>query len=232
MITDLLQAWGAPISKDMLRLALTHRSFAYEHDEPHNERLEYLGDSILGLIVAEKVFREYPTASEGDMSQMKTYAVSEVALADIARTLGLGDYIRLGKGEKLSGGRDKDSILSDTVEALIAATYLENGMDVAREVVDRLVDQKIRDASVLGPHLDWQTSFEELAHAQGLEGTLTFTFESEGPDHAKVFTAHAWMGDQAWGSGRGSSQKKARHKAAEASFWMIQARADESADQP
>ncbi len=218
---DLLERWGVQISPAMLRLALTHRSFAYEHEEPHNERLEFLGDSILGLIVADKVFREYPQASEGDMSRMKTYAVSEPALADIARELELGDHIRLGRGEKLSGGRDKDSILSDTVEALIAATYVESGMEVARAVVERLVEKKIRDASVLGPNLDWQTSFEELAHTQGYEGTLQFEIESEGPDHARIFTAHGYMGGRSWGSGRGTSQRKARHKAAESSFKIL-----------
>ncbi|MCF2707109.1 ribonuclease III [Arcanobacterium haemolyticum] len=231
---DFLERWGAEISRPMLRLALTHRSFAYEHDEPHNERLEFLGDSILGLIVADKVFREYPHASEGDMSRMKTYAVSEPALADIARALDLGEFIRLGRGEKLSGGRDKDSILSDTVEALIAATYVENGMEVTTRVVDRLVAQKILDASVLGPNLDWQTSFEELAHAQGYEGTLQFDITSEGPDHARIFTAHGHMGGRAWGTGRGTSQRKARHKAAEASFKMLQAELtghDESASE-
>ncbi|MCI1674943.1 MAG: ribonuclease III [Ancrocorticia sp.] len=220
---ELIDRWGIDIKRPLLRQALTHRSFAFEHDEPHNERLEFLGDSILGLIVAEKVYREYPEASEGDMSRMKTYAVSERALADIARELDLGESIRLGKGEKLTGGADKDSILSDTVEALIAATYLQHGMEPTRQVVDRLVTPKIRDASVLGPNLDWQTSFEELAHARGMEGIMTFEMESSGPDHARVFTATGFMGGQKWGSGQGSSQKKARQKAAEASFRMITA---------
>ncbi|WP_124039324.1 ribonuclease III [Neoactinobaculum massilliense] len=220
---ELLERWGAEISHPLLRRALTHRSFAYEHDEPHNERLEFLGDSVLGLIIAEKVFREFPHATEGDMSRMKTYAVSEKALADVARALDLGPFIRLGKGEKQSGGDRKDSILSDTVESLIAATYLENGMEVARRVVDRLLNQKIQDASVLGPNLDWQTSFEERAHARGMEGTLEFDITSRGPDHARVFTAVAHMGGRTWGSGEGTSQKHARHKAAEASFRLIAA---------
>ena len=220
---ELIDRWGIDIKRPMLRLALTHRSFAFEHDEPHNERLEFLGDSILGLVVAEKVYREYPHASEGDMSRMKTYAVSERALADIARELGLGEFIRLGKGEQQSGGRDKDSILSDTVEALIGATYLQYGMEPTREVVDRLVSPKVADASVLGPNLDWQTSFEELAHARGMEGIMTFDMESSGPDHARLFTATGSMGGRVWGTGSGTSQKKARQKASEASFRMISA---------
>ena len=220
---DLLARWGIEISRPMLRLALTHRSFAYEHDEPHNERLEFLGDSILGLIVAEKVYREYPEATEGDMSKMKIGSVSEVALADIARHLDLGDSIRLGRGEKIDGGRDKDSILSDTVEALIAATYLQHGMDATREVVERLVAPKILEARNLGPNFDWQTKFAEMTRDAGIEGTLTFEFSSEGPDHARVFTAIGTMDGRTSGQGTGTTRKKARHKAAQASCAMLEA---------
>lgn len=224
---EFCEIWGVPISRSLLRRALTHRSFAFEHDEAHNERLEFLGDSILGMIVAEKVFRDYPHASEGDMSRMKTYAVSERGLADIARELNLGKFIRLGKGEDKSGGRNKDSILSDTLEALIAATYQEHGMDVTHSLVSKLVERKLTEASVLGPNLDWQTSFEELAHRQGMEGTLQFDITSEGPDHARVFTAVATMAGRQWGSGSGSSQKNARRKASEASYWLLREEVDE-----
>ena len=168
---ELVERWGVNIKRPLLRLALTHRSFAFEHDEPHNERLEFLGDSVLGFIAADKVFREFPDSREGDMSRMKTFAVSEKALASIARELDLGRFLRLGRGEDLSGGRDKDSILSDTVEALIAATYLEHGLEVTRKIVERLVAPKIDDASLLGPNLDWQTSFEEVAHGRGRAGS-------------------------------------------------------------
>lgn len=219
--STLIERWGIAISRPVLRRALTHRSFAFEHDEPHNERLEFLGDSVLGMIVADMLYRDFPDNSEGDMSRMKTYAVSERGLADIARGLGLGEFIRLGKGEKMSGGRDKDSILSDTVEALIAATYIEHGLEPTRRIVERLVARKIEDASVLGPNLDWQTSFEELAHSRGMEGTLQFRISHEGPDHARVFTAQAFMGGRDWGSGTGSSQKNARRKASEASYRML-----------
>lgn len=218
---EFAEIWGIEISRSLLRRALTHRSFAFEHDEEHNERLEFLGDSILGMIVAEKLYKDYPDASEGDMSRMKTYAVSERGLSDIARELNLGQFIRLGKGEDKSGGRDKDSILSDTLEALIAATYLQHGMDTTRALVSRLVARKLEEASVLGPNLDWQTSFEEIAHRHGMEGTLQFEMTSEGPDHARVFTAVAHMAGRQWGSGTGSSQKNARRKASEASYWLL-----------
>ncbi|MBE6484696.1 MAG: ribonuclease III [Actinomycetaceae bacterium] len=220
---ELVDRWGIDIARPLLRLALTHRSFAYEHDEEHNERLEFLGDSVLGMIVADMVFREYPDASEGDMSRMKTHAVSEKGLADIAHRLGIGEFIRLGRGEKQSGGAQKDSILSDTVEALIGATYLQHGLEPTRKIVERLTAERIAEASTLGPSLDWQTSFEEIAHQRGMVGTLKFDVTSEGPDHQRVFTAVAYMGDRQWGTGTGSSQKNARHKAAEASYKMITA---------
>ena len=218
---EFCEMWGVQISRSLLRRALTHRSFAFEHDEEHNERLEFLGDSILGMIVAEKLYKDYPDASEGDMSRMKTYAVSERGLSDIARELNLGQFLRLGKGEDKSGGRDKDSILSDTLEALIAATYLQHGMETTRDCVSKLVARKLEEASVLSPNLDWQTSFEEIAHRHGMEGTLQFEMTSEGPDHARVFTAVAHMAGRQWGSGTGSSQKNARRKASEASYWLL-----------
>ncbi|MDK8319571.1 ribonuclease III [Actinobaculum massiliense] len=217
----MIAQWGVDISRPLLRRALTHRSFAFERDEPHNERLEFLGDSVLGLIIAERVYREFPDASEGDMSRIKTNAVSERALADVARQINLGEHLRLGVGENRSGGRDKDSILSDTVEALIAATYLEHGMETTRGIVEKLLEGKVEEASALPPNLDWQTSFEEVAHAQGLEGTMSFEISSTGPDHARVFTAVAFMGGKRWGTGEGTSQKAARHAAAEASYRLI-----------
>ena len=220
---ELVERWGVDINRPLLRLALTHRSFAFEHGEPHNERLEFLGDSVLGFIAADKVFREFPDSREGDMSRMKTFAVSEKALASIARELELGRFIRLGRGEDLSGGRDKDSILSDTVEALIAATYLQHGLDVARKTVERLVAAKIEDASLLGPNLDWQTSFEEVAHERGMTGSLQFELTSEGPDHRRVYTAVASMGGRVWGEGTGSSKKTARQDAAQVAYRAITA---------
>ena len=225
---QLLERWGIDIPRPLLRRALTHRSFAFEHDEAHNERMEFLGDSILGMVVADRLFRQFPEASEGDMSRMKTYVVSERALADIARGLDLGQSIRLGKGEAMSGGREKDSILSDTVEALIAATYIEHGLEATRKVVESLVEQKIADASVLGPNLDWQTSFEELAHGEGMEGTLQFDITHTGPDHARVFTAVAHMSGRTWGSGSGTSQKNARRKASEASYRILAAEIEDN----
>ncbi|MDD7384935.1 MAG: ribonuclease III [Actinomycetaceae bacterium] len=218
---DFDERWGVSISRPLLRLALTHRSFAYEHDEPHNERLEFLGDAILGYIVADELYRLEPDMTEGDMTRMRTFAVSEEALADIARHVGIGSFIRLGHGEKESGGQDKDSILSDTMESLIAATYLDHGLETTRTLVQDLVAPRLRQARALGPNLDWQTSFEEEAHARGWEGTLQFDISRQGADHEAIYTAHAHMDGREWGTGSGTSQKKARHKAAERSYMML-----------
>ena len=219
---ELVERWGVDIERPLLRQALTHRSFAYEHNEPHNERLEFLGDSILGFVVAEKLYRTYPDASEGDMSRMKTFAVSERGLAEVARRLELGGHIRLGKGEKKTGGANKDSILSDTVEALIGATYMQHGIDVARKIVEKWTQKRLDDASVLGPNLDWQTSFEKKIHTFGVEGLLEFEFTSEGPDHERIFYATAFLGETLWGKGKGTSRKNARQNAAEASYRILE----------
>ena len=141
-VETLVFRWGPTIDPDLLVLALTHRSFAHENGGlPTNERLEFLGDSVLGLVVTEYLYRAHPTVPEGQLAKMRAATVSEPALAAVGRDLGLGEFIRLGKGETLSGGRDKDSILSDTVEALIGATYLTHGLEPTRVVVERLVSR-------------------------------------------------------------------------------------------
>lgn len=140
--SPLLERWGVDIPAEMLEIALTHRSYAFENESEHNERYEFLGDSILGAVVAADIFHDYPTKSEGELSKIKSAAVSEKALACVARELGLGDFIRLGKGESLSGGRDKDSILADTMEALFAATFLAKGLSTAIDTVRRHIDRK------------------------------------------------------------------------------------------
>ncbi|WP_353067211.1 ribonuclease III [Arcanobacterium hippocoleae] len=193
---NLLAAWGKEIPLAGLEHALTHRSWAYEHDAKHNERLEFLGDSVLGIITVEEIFRTFPDSDEGTMSKIKAASVSEAALAIVARELELGKYIRLGKGEAASGGANKDSILSDTVEALIAVTYLYYGIDVTREIVLRFIRPRIESALQHGPALDWRTSFEELARAKGISGDLTYQLHGSGPDHARVYTAEVfWVGD-------------------------------------
>lgn len=210
--TELMHAWGVDLESHIRTLALTHRSWAFEHGTDHNERLEFLGDSVLGFIAADWIFEQFPEDSEGDMSKVKSASVSEKALAIVARELNLGSYIRLGVGEERTGGREKDSILSDTVEALIAATYLQHGMETVRAVVERHIVPIIHKAADLGPALDWRTAFEEKARELGIPhmAELRYEVQGEGPDHARVYTAKLYLAQDFWGEGTGSSQKVAK----------------------
>ncbi|MDO4899534.1 ribonuclease III [Actinomyces sp.] len=220
-VETLVFRWGERIEADLLDLALTHRSWAHEHGGlPTNERLEFLGDSVLGIIVTENLYRTHPDLPEGQLAKMRAATVSEPALAAVARDLGLGEFIKLGRGETLSGGRDKDSILSDTVEALIGATYLTAGLEPVRAVVERLVARFLNDASMRGAGLDWKTSLQELTAVHGL-GNPTYAATSTGPDHRRVFTARALVDGRVCGEGAGSSKKAAEHSAAEAAYATI-----------
>ncbi|PHP51792.1 ribonuclease III [Actinomyces ruminis] len=220
-VDTLLFRWGERIDADLLDLALTHRSWAHEHGGlPTNERLEFLGDSVLGIIVTENLYRTHPDLPEGQLAKMRAATVSEPALAAVARDLGLGEFIKLGRGEALYGGRDKDSILSDTVEALIGATYLTTGLEPVRVVVERLVSRFLNDASMRGAGLDWKTSLQELTAVHGL-GNPGYEVEGTGPDHRRVFTARARVDGRVYGEGSGSSKKIAEHAAAEAAYAAI-----------
>ena len=217
----LVYRWGPSIDADLLDLALTHRSYAHENGGlPTNERLEFLGDSVLGIIVTEYLYRTHPEVPEGQLAKMRAATVSEPALAAVARDLGLGEFIKLGKGEALSGGRDKDSILSDTVEALIGATYLTHGLEETRTVVTRLVSRFLDSARTRGAGLDWKTSLQELAAVHQL-GNPVYEVAGTGPDHQRVFTASAIVDGEVLGQGTGSSKKVAEHDAAEAAYAAI-----------
>ncbi len=216
--------WGAHIDEQYLQPALTHRSWAYENDSDHAERLEFLGDSILGAVVAAYIFKDSPDANEGEMSKIKAAAVSERSLAEVARELKLGEYIRLGNGEELSGGRHKDSILADTVEALIGATYLTLGLDETRDVVLRHLKPKIEEARELGPALDWRTAFEEKYRGMGITGNLYYEMEGEGPDHARKYTARVHIDSKHYGTGTATSQKQAKLEACKDAYYALDER--------
>jgi len=180
----LVYRWGPSIDADLLDLALTHRSYAHENGGlPTNERLEFLGDSVLGIIVTEYLYRTHPEVPEGQLAKMRAATVSEPALAAVARDLGLGEFIKLGKGEALSGGRDKDSILSDTVEALIGATYLTHGLEETRTVVTRLVSRFLESARTRGAG----SSSTRLRWARAQERMLT-SADSERSSSTRVET--------------------------------------------
>ncbi|MFD3661065.1 ribonuclease III [Streptomyces sp. NPDC058659] len=218
---------GYQLESALLVRALTHRSFAYENGGlPTNERLEFLGDSVLGLVVTDTLYRTHPDLPEGQLAKLRAAVVNSRALAEVGRGLELGSFIRLGRGEEGTGGRDKASILADTLEAVIGAVYLDQGLDAASELVHRLFDPLIEKSSNLGAGLDWKTSLQELTAAEGL-GVPEYLVTEEGPDHEKVFTAAARVGGVSYGTGTGRSKKEAEQQAAESAWREIRAAADE-----
>ena len=213
--TVLEAALGTGLAPELRERALTHRSFASENGGlPTNERLEFLGDSVLGLVVTAALYERHPDLAEGQLAKLRASVVSTRALAAVARTIGLGDWVRLGRGEEGTGGRDKSSILADTLEALLGAVYLDRGLDVAAEVVCRLFDPLMRAAAGQGAALDYKTALQELSAARSLGAPEYRTAES-GPDHAKEFTAHVVVGGDVLGSGAGRTKKEAEQNAAE-----------------
>jgi ribonuclease-3 len=214
--TVLEAALGTGVEPALLERALTHRSYAYEHGGlPTNERLEFLGDAVLGLVVTDVLYRRHPDLPEGALAKLRASVVNTRALADVARTLGLGRWLRLGRGEEVTGGRDKSSILADTTEALIGAVYVDRGIDAASVLVRRLFDPLMRAASEDGAALDWKTALQELAASRGL-GVPDYRIAESGPDHAKSFTAEVALGGEVLGGGGGRSKKEAEQQAAEA----------------
>lgn len=200
-----------------------HRSFAYENGGlPTNERLEFLGDSVLGLIVTDTLFRSYPDLPEGQLAKLRAAVVNMRALAGVARGLDLGAYVRLGKGEEGTGGRDKSSILADTLEAVIGAVYLDQGLTAADGLVHRLFDPVIARSARLGAGLDWKTSLQELTALRGL-GVPEYVVKDSGPDHQKLFRAVVRVGSRELGAGEGRSKKAAEQLAAEAAWETITA---------
>jgi ribonuclease-3 len=229
-IAVLLEKLQVQVGDELLDRALMHRSFAYENGGlPTNERLEFLGDSVLGLIVTDTLFRKHPELPEGNLAKLRAAVVNSRALASVARGLRLGCYIRLGKGEESTGGRDKSSILADTLEAVIGAVYLDGGMEAADPLVHRLFDPVIAKSARLGAGLDWKTSLQELTAAEDL-GSPEYVVDESGPDHQKSFRAVAKVGGQIWGEGEGRTKKEAEQQAAEAAWTAISARVSAAGD--
>ena len=224
-VTDSLpEILGVPdLDPELLQHALTHRSYAYENGNvPNNERLEFLGDSVLGFVVTEMIFRRHPELPEGQLAKLRAAVVSAKALAEVARTLGLGDHLLLGRGEETTGGREKPSILSDTMEAIIGAIFLAFGIERVAEVVRTIFEPVIADAAALGAGLDWKTSLQEVAADYGL-GVPVYQLEGTGPDHDKKFTASVVMTDRVYDGGEGRSKKEAEQMVAEIAWRAINA---------
>ncbi len=212
------------IAPELLELALTHRSFAYENGGlPDNERLEFLGDSILGQAVTVKLYLDYPTLDEGELAKRRARLVSSVALAEVARAIGLGEYIRLGRGEDLTGGHDKSSILADTVEAIIGAVYLDCGTDEATALVLRLIQPLLEDPDRFGVAMDPKTSLQELSARLG-RGLPVYAVSDSGPAHSKQFVATVSLGDEVVASGTGTSKKQAEMSAALEAWTLLHKR--------
>ena len=200
---ELLTELGMSVDPELLDRALTHRSYAYEQGGlPTNERLEFLGDSVLGLVVTEHLFVTYPDLSEGQLAKLRAAVVNSRALADVARQLDLGAVIHLGRGEESTGGRDKSSILADTMEAVIGAVFLQHGVEAARGFVHHLFDPLMAEVATRGAGLDWKTSLQEIASMTGL-GVPVYDVVESGPDHAKTFQATVKIDDQSYGPGAG-----------------------------
>ena len=222
---ELARALGVDITPASLERALTHRSYAYENDNPPtNERLEFLGDSVLGLVVTDTLFRGYPNLPEGQLAKLRAAVVQMGTLAEVARGLSLGAYVRLGRGEEVTGGRNKSSILADTLEAVIGAVYIDCGLAEADALVHRLFDPVIARSAELGAGLDWKTSLQELTAAR-LLGVPDYKVEESGPDHQKSFRAVVIVGGRELGSGEGRSKKEAEQHAAEAAWNTLDAEA-------
>ncbi len=216
-LTALVQKLGVVIDAELLSLALTHRSYAYESGGiPHNERLEFLGDSVLGQATTVLLFTRHPELDEGALAKRRASVVSTVALAEAARSLGLGEFLKLGRGEEQTGGRDKDSILADTTEAIIGATYISAGQEAATKLVHRIVEPLLADPDRYGAAMDPKTSLQELAARLGATAPV-YAIEASGPDHDRRFRATVTVGD-ASASGEGTS-KKTSEMAAALTLW-------------
>lgn len=200
--------------KEYIQIALTHSSFANEHKEyKYNERLEFLGDSVLGLIISDYLFNERKDLPEGKLTKLRANVVCEESLSVVARKLDLGQYLLLGKGEKLSGGRDRDSILADATEAVIAAIYLDGGFENAKKfILQNLRDVIIKtvDGNIFR---DYKTILQEIVQSKNSKITYKL-IEEKGPDHNKEFEMQVKCGNRILGIGRGKNKKDAEKDAA------------------
>ena len=216
----MLAQLGVVIDPELRELALVHRSYSYEHDHvPNNERLEFLGDAVLGVVVTDYIYSTFPEMPEGQLAKLRAATVSAASLAEVARDLGIGDLVLLGKGEETTNGRGKTSILADTTEALIGAMWLTR-QDGAWAFVRHMFAPLIDHAATLGAGLDWKTSLQELAAEQGL-GVPEYVVAESGPDHDKHFTAWVHLAERDFPRGEGHSKKHAEQWAARYAYEML-----------
>jgi len=222
--SGITETLNAPVPQDLLQLALTHRSFAHEQGGlPTNERLEFLGDAVLEMVVTDALYRRYPDRSEGDLAKIRASVVNAKACAEAARAVGVGEHLLLGRGELNTGGREKTSILADAMEAVLGAVYLGCGLERASEVILQLFGPSIERAANLGAGLDWKTSLQELTAQLGL-GVPEYLSVGEGPDHDRRFATTVRVQSGEFGQGAGRTKKEAEMQAAETAYAEILAR--------
>lgn len=204
--------------KSLIIEALTHKSFANENPEyisSFNERLEFLGDAVLGLIVSEYLFSSYPEYSEAQLSKIKAYAIQDNTLVKIATAFDIGSCLLLGKGEEATGGRKKPSLLANALEAILAAVYLDGGFKEARDLALNFLKDKIEKVVSKSLLFDFKTHFQEIVQEQYGVLPRYIVHKETGPEHIKTFEVEVFIGDELYGKGKGRSKKEASQKAAE-----------------
>ena len=211
--------------RGLLSEALSHSSYANEHRSAHlrsNERLEFLGDSVLGFVTAEFLFTQHPDLPEGDLTRIRAALVCEQSLYEVARKLDLGRYLKLGRGEESGGGRQRTSILADATEAVFAAVYLDGGIGAASDLIHRCLLDAEKEEAVEERRRDYKTALQELVQRQA-DQVLTYRMAGEqGPDHDKTFVAEVQLNGSAVGTGSGHSKKEAEQAAAKAALEIME----------
>ena len=207
--------------------ALTHKSFVNEHKDEgaDNERLEFLGDAVVDLAVSHRLMERFPAADEGELSKLRALLVNEDTLARVARHLGLGDLLRMGRGEELTGGRDKSSVLADALEAVIGAVYLSVGLPGTLSVVDRLFGDLLEGVAEGKSGEDWKTRLQELVQTRLRQSPRYRVVSEEGPDHSKTFEVEVTVGSELFARARGRSKKEAEQAAARETLTMLDSEA-------
>lgn len=205
------------LEKDLMKTVFVHRSYVNEHRNEkisHNERLEFLGDAVLELCATHYLFNSQPTSTEGEMTLARSALVKGKHLAEVAKELELGKYLFLSKGEENSGGREKNYILANTVEALIGAIYLEHGYKKAEEFIKKFIISKLDEIMAKGLHIDAKSRFQEICQEEEEVTPYYEVLEETGPDHDKKFTMGLFIGEELIAKGSGSSKQKAEEEAA------------------
>jgi len=206
---------------ELLRTALTHSSYANEHSCLSNERLEFVGDSVLSMVTAAYLYRTFPELPEGRMTRLRAELVCEQSLYEVAEKLGIGESLRLGRGEELTGGRKRHSILADCVEAVIAAIYLDAGLDAAKAFIDAFILSKLSDVDT-APVRDYKTELQELVQKTPGRSVSYVLLGESGPDHRKRFVSAACVQGEQIGSGEGATKKEAEQMAARAALARLE----------